>query len=130
MAIQTEKFLAIPGLEVVGRGVYLRPQQPYELKDILFAREKDQAYVSKETGQTYAVPEGYEVNDSPPMPADQALNQVVIEESWERFEAQTSLDANLAVSNVPFSIAVNTSQTGQLRREGEAYYALRNAFLH
>jgi MAC/Perforin domain/Hemopexin len=129
MTTKALKFLPIPGLEVVGRGVYLRPQQPYELKDILFKRENDQAYYSKETGQTYTVPEGYEVNDSPPMPATQALNQVVIEESWERFEKQTSLDASLAVSNAPFSIDVNASQTGQLRREEEAYYALRNSFI-
>ncbi len=83
--------MPIPGLDVVGRGVYVRPQQPYELKGILFPRSNDQHYYSKETGQTYAVPEGYEVNDSPPMPADQALNQVLIEESWDRFEKQTSL---------------------------------------
>jgi hypothetical protein len=128
MAIQTPQLLPIPGLEVVGRGVYLRPQRPYELKDILFTRQNNQPYYSKETGQTYAVPEGYAVNDSPPMPATQALNQVMIEESWERFEKQTSLDANLAVSQAPFSVDVNASQTGQLRREEDAYYALRNSF--
>lgn len=128
MAIQTQQLLPIPGLEVVGRGVYLRPQRPYELKDILFKRENDQAYYSKETGQTYAVPEAYAVNDSPPMPATQALNQTMIEESWERFEKQTSLDASMAVSNAPFSIDVNVSQTGQLRREEDSYYALRNSF--
>jgi hypothetical protein len=126
----TKKFLPISGLEVVGRGIYLRPQQPYELKEILFKRENDQTYYySKETGQTYMVPEGYEVNDSPPMPAEQALNQVMIEESWERFEKQMSLDANLAVSNAPFSVDVNASQTRQLRREEDAYYALRNSFI-
>jgi hypothetical protein len=129
MAIETQNFLPILGLEVVGRGVYLRPQQPYELKDILFKRENDQAYYSQETGQTYMVPEGYEVNDSPPMPADQALNQVFIEESWERFEKQMSLDASLAVSNTPFSVDVHASQTGQLRSEEEAYYALRTSFV-
>ncbi|MGH8656739.1 MAG: hemopexin repeat-containing protein [Gammaproteobacteria bacterium] len=129
MKTPTQKFFPIQGLEVVGRGVYLRPNQPYELKSVLFTRDNDQAYYSKETGATWAVPEGYEVNDSPPMPAAQALNQVVIEESWERFEKQQSLDASLAVSNAPFSIDVNASQTGQLRREEEAYYALRNSFI-
>jgi hypothetical protein len=128
-ATQTTTLLPIPGLEVVGRGVYLRPKQPYELKDILFKRENEQVYRSKETGQTYAVPEDYAVNDSPPMPTAEALNQVVIEESWERFEKQTRLDANLAVSIVPFSVDVNASQTGQLRREEEAYYALRSSFI-
>jgi hypothetical protein len=129
MKTQTQKFLPIPGLEVVGRGVYLRPNQPYELKDILFKRQNDQTYYSKETGQTYTVPESYAVNDSPPMPADQALSWVFIEESWERFEKKMSLDASLAVSNAPFSIDVHASQTGQLRREEEAYYALRNSFI-
>ncbi len=129
MKTPTQKILPIHGLEVVGRGVYLRPNQPYELKEALFIRHNDRAYYSKETGQTYTVPEGYEVNDSPPMPAAQALNQVVIAESWERFEKQTSLDASLAVSNGPFSVDVNASQTGQLRREEQAYYALRNSFI-
>lgn len=125
----TQHLLPMPGLEVVGRGVYLRPQQPYELKDILFTRQNDRAYYSPETGQTYTVPEGYEVNDSPPMPADQALNQVFIEESWERFEKQMSLDANMTVSNTPFSVDVQASQVGQLRSEEEAYYALRTSFV-
>ena len=128
MATPTQELLPIPGLEVVGRGVYLRPQHPYELNDILFTRENDHAYYSQETGQTYRVPAGYAVDDSPPMPADQALNQVFIEESWERFEKQMSLDANLTVSHTPFSVDVHASQTEQLRSEEEAYYALRTFF--
>jgi len=120
---------AIPGLGMVGRGIYLRPQQPFELKEILFRQANKQIYPSKETGESYRAPEGYEVNDSPPMPAPQALNQMVIEESWERFEKQTSMDVSAAVSNAPFSIDVNASQTGQLRSEEEAYYALRNSFI-
>ncbi len=123
------KILPIPGLEMVGRGVYLRPYRPYELKDILFPREGERTYYSSETGQTYLVPKDYSVNDSPPMPGKKALNQVVIEESWERFEKQNSLDANLAVSNAPFSIDINASQTSQLRSEEESYYALRNSFI-
>jgi hypothetical protein len=126
---KTPNLLPIPGIDMVGRGIYIRPQQAYELKGILFPREKEQQLYSKETGETYAVPEGYEVNDSPPMPATQALNQVVIEESWERFEKQTSLDVNLTVSNAPFSVNVNASQTAQVRAEEDAYYALRNSFI-
>lgn len=119
----------IPGLDMVGRGVYLRPQQPFELKEVLFRHADHQRYPSKETGETYVVPAGYEVNDSPPMPAAQALNQIMIEESWERFEKQTSLDVSAAVGNGPFSVDVNASQTAQLRSEEEAYYALRNSFI-
>lgn len=119
----------IPGLDMVGRGIYIRPQRTFELKEILFRQANHQLYSSKETGETYRVPAGYEVNDSPPMPAAQALNQIMIEESWERFEKQTSLDVSAAVSNAPFSVDVNASQTGQLRSEEESYYALRNSFI-
>ena len=121
--------LPIAGLDMVGRGIYLRPQQTFELKGILFPRANEQLLYSKETQETNSVPEGYEVNDSPPMPATQALNQVVIEESWERFEKQTSLDVSATVSNAPFSINVNASQTAQIRVEEDAYYALRNSFI-
>ena len=119
----------IPGLDMVGRGIYIRPQQTFELKGILFRQEQYEVYPSKETGESYRVPLGYEVNDSPPMPSTQALNQIMIEESWERFEKQTSLDVAAAVGNAPFSVDVNASQTGQLRSEEEAYYALRNSFI-
>ena len=119
----------IPGLDMVGRGIYLRPQQAFELKGILFRQANPKIYPSKETGLDYQVPEGYEVNDSPPMPAAQALNQMRIEESWERFEKSTSLDVSTAIGNGPFSVDVNASQTGQLRSEEEAYYALRNSFI-
>ncbi|MDD5035111.1 MAG: MAC/perforin domain-containing protein [Methylococcaceae bacterium] len=129
MADIASELPVIPGLDMVGRGIYLRPQQPFELKGILFHQDNHQIYPSKETGQSYRVPEGYEINDSPPMPAAQALNQMVIEESWERFEKQTSLDIAAAASNAPFSVDVNASQAGQLRSEEEAYYALRNSFI-
>ncbi len=119
----------IPGLEVVGRGVYVRSHQPYELKEVLFERRDSQLYYSKETGRSYAVPEGYHIDDSPPMPAGQALNQSLVEESWERFEKQTGVDVNLAVSNAPFSIDVNASQKAQLREEHDSYYALRTSFI-
>lgn len=123
------ELLLIPGLDMVGRGIYLRPRQPFELKGALFRQDGHQTYPSKETGETYRVPAGYEVNDSPPMPAAQALNQMRIEESWERFEKSTSLDVSAAAGNGPFSVDVNASQTGQLRSEEDAYYALRNSFI-
>lgn len=128
MKAQTEESLTpIPGLEVVGRGVYLRPRQPYELKEVFFKRDKNWVYYSRETGQSFAVPEGYEVNDSPPMPSDEALNQTFIEESWERLDDQVSLSANVAASNSVFSIDVNVGQTRQFRSEENAYYALRSS---
>lgn len=129
MATPSDDLPDIPGLDMVGRGIYIRPQQPFELKDVLFPQAGHRLYASRETGQDYRVPAGYEINDSPPMPAAQALNQVLIEESWERFQTQTSLDVGFAVGSAPFSIDVNASQTGQLRSEEEAYYALRNSFI-
>jgi hypothetical protein len=131
MKAKTDELTPIPGLEMVGRGVYLRPRQPYELKDILFKRERDKnrSYYSAEAGQAYSVPEGYEVNDSPPMPADEALNQTFIEESWERFDKQMGVSANLAASNSLFSVDVNANQVGQLHSEEDSYYALRNSFI-
>lgn len=119
----------MPGMDMVGRGMFLRPQQPFELKGILFRQAAHRLYRSKETGAVYLVPAGYEVNDSPPMPAAQAHNQVLIEESWERFERETSLDVAAAAGSAPFSIDVNASQTSQLRAEEDAYYALRNSFI-
>jgi hypothetical protein len=129
MAEPNSNLSLIPGLEVVGRGVYLRPYQPYELTQVLFKRDQYKVSRSKETGQSYSVPEGYEVDDSPPFPNNQALNQVTIEESWDRFEKQINLDANVAVSNVPFSISASSGWNNQFRVEQDAYYALRTSFV-
>ncbi len=119
----------VPGLDIVGRGIYLRPNRPYELKPILFDRGPDQLFQSRETGETYLLPAGYHIDDSPPMPAAQALNQSMIEESWERFEKHTGIDASAALSNAPFSVDVTASQAKQLRQEEDSYYALRTTFM-
>jgi len=119
----------MPGLDWVGRGVYLRPDQAPQLRDVIFPRDQEKLYFSNETGVNYSVPIGYEVNDSPPMPANQALNQTIIEESWERFEKRTSLEAAVAVGSGPFSVDVNASQTSQIRQDEESYYALRTSFI-
>ncbi|MGQ0679631.1 MAG: hemopexin repeat-containing protein [Actinomycetota bacterium] len=119
----------IPGLELVGRGVTIRPNQPYELRSVLFARTENQSYYSRETGETFILPVGYEVNDSPPMPANQMLNQTIVEESWERFEKQLSFDASLAASHLPVTIDVSASRAEHLRRSEDAYYATRTSFI-
>ncbi len=130
MINKKDEFSRVPGLEVVGRGIYLRPHQPYELKSVLFKQEmKGSSFLARETGKEYAVPEGYEVNESPSAPARQALNKTVIEESWERFDKQVGLDASLAVGIKPFSVDVAAGQTDQLRSEEDAYYGLRNSFI-
>lgn len=116
-------------MDVVGRGIQLRPYQPYYLKGILFPRKDLRPYFCAQTQQTYSVAVGYEVNDSPPMPVDHALNRVVIEESWERFDKQFALDASLAASFNMFSIDANAGETSQVRSDEDAYYALRNSFI-
>lgn len=129
MAEPSQDLPLLPGLDMVGRGVFLKPQQPFELRGLLFHRDTWQTYPSKETGEIYQIPDGYDINDSPPMPASQALNQMRVEESWERFEKSTSLDLTAAVSNGPVSVDVNASQNSQLRSEEDSYYALRNSFI-
>ena len=119
----------MPGLEVVGRGIHLRPYQPYALAQLLFKREKSRVVSSKETGQSYSLPATYEVNDSPPFPMNESLNQVTIEESWDRFEKQMSMDASAAVGNASFSVSASSSWNSRLRAEQEAYYAVRSSFV-
>jgi hypothetical protein len=119
----------IPGLEVVGRGLYLRPYQPYSPAQLLFRQENHRTVYSKETESTYLVPEGYEINESPPFPVNTALNQVTIEESWDRFERSSSMDSNAALKFMPFSISATTSWNNRVRSEQDAYYATRSSFV-
>jgi hypothetical protein len=67
------------------------------------------------------------VNDSPPMPAAQAPQSG----GYRRIMGtlRETDEPGCQPCNAPFSIDVNASQTGQLRREEEAYYALRNSFI-
>ena len=129
MTTENKQLRPLPGVEVVGRGIYLSPRQPYALKGLLFKQENRRPYYSKETEETFYVPEGYEINDSPPMPSKQALNQTMIEETWEHLDDQLSVDSSMAAGNAMFSIDANASQATQLRSEEEAYYALRNSFI-
>ena len=119
----------LPGLEVVGRGIHLRPYQPYSLGQLLFKRDHFRVINSKETRESYHLPMGYEVNDSPPFPVNESLNQMIIEESWERFEKQMSMDAGAAVSNAAFSVSASSTWNSRLRAEQEAYYAVRSSFV-
>ena len=122
-----QALIDIPGLDAVGHGIYLRPHQPHELKRVLFARANYRPVAFKDAEGLYHLPLGYEVDDSPPMPANQLLNQVMIEESYDRFNKQMSLDANVAVGLGAFSINASVSQLKQMRTNEEAYYALRSS---
>ncbi len=53
MQKKVKEFPPLPGLDAVGRGIFLRPYHSYELKDVLFKRENPRPYFSKETQQAY-----------------------------------------------------------------------------
>lgn len=116
-----------PGLDAVGHGIFLRPHQPHELKRVLFARGDFRPIAFHDADQVYQLPAGYEVDDSPPMPANQFLNQVMIEESFDRFNKQMTLDANLAAGLGAFSVNSTASMARNIRSNEEAYYALRSS---
>jgi hypothetical protein len=123
------QFRKCPGLDAVGRGIYLRPRQPYQLRRRLFRSDRLREFDSIETGQKYQLPDSYEVNDSPPMPAQQAINQMKVEESWDRVDEEMSLDTGVAAGNALFSIDASSIQAKQLRTEEDAFYALRTSFI-
>ncbi len=129
MATAAKPLVPIPGLEAVGHGIYVRPEQPYQVKGLLFERKGTRPYYSQETDHTYAVPETYAVDSAPPMPSSQALNRTLLEESWERFEKLTSLDTSLTIGTTPFSLDVTLNQSSQLRTEEDSYYAMRTSFV-
>ncbi len=129
---ETERLRAgdvapLVGLDVVGRGVHLRPRQAYSLRPVLVPRAGWRTYTSRETGETYRVPRGYAVNDSPPMPGRRALNQVIIEESWGRFDERMSVDTRLTAGTGPVNVDVNAGQLSEVRSEEESYYAVRGS---
>lgn len=120
----------LPGLELVGRGIYLRSHKSYELKSLIFAQNaggKDVGITA--TKKTYLVPSGYEVNSSPPMPENRSLNHVVIEDSSNKFSKTASFDANTAVCTSIFNIDANMNQNSCFSSEEDGYYATRNTFI-
>ena len=121
--------LPLPGLDVVGRGIYLRPHHPYELKRSLFEQRDVHPFHSREAGRTYLLPAGYEVNESPPPPTGVALNRVHIEESWERFARTRALDAGTAGGWLTFNVDVSAHVGHELRAESESFYGVRSSFV-
>lgn len=126
----------IPGSEVIGRGLYIRPRQPYDLKDFVFNREQASPtfYLSRDSSgssnpSAFSVPAGCEVNDAPPLPADQSLGHTLIEESWSRFGQELTMDVNASVTSKVFSIDATSFQASSLQSEEDAYYALRSSFI-
>jgi len=75
----TEAFPPIIGLDMVGRGVRLKPHQVYELKDVLLKRTKhNQIFHAIETGQSYFVPaDGYAVDANHPLPTEHNILRLI-----------------------------------------------------
>jgi hypothetical protein len=121
----------ITGLELVGRGIYLRPRAPYRLTRLLFpyADEGWRPFDSQTTGVTYTVPKGYEVSESAPAPANKAQNKITIEESFDRFEKTLRLDVSASTGAGMFSVDASAAQSSALRTSEDAYYAMRDSFI-
>lgn len=126
-------FDLIPGSDIIGRGIYIRPREPYELKAVLFKQKPNnsilQRYTRSLTNKTYSVPEGCAVNPSPPLPADQSFGQTLIEESWSRFSKQLSMNAAASASGKSFSIDASAFQANSVKSDQDSYYALRSSFV-
>ena len=122
----------IPGSDFLGRGVYLSPRQPYELKDFLLRRGTRKSRllnIDADTERTYAIPEDCEVNHSPPLPAGTCIGQTIIEESWTRFSRELTLNANAAVGDQGLSIDATSFHGSNLQSEDDSYYAMRRSFI-
>jgi hypothetical protein len=126
---ESEALPPIIGLDMVGRGVRLKPHQVYELKDVLLKRTKhNQIFHAIETGQSYFLPaDGYAVDTSHPILTDQ--HQIIIEDSWEEFDKHFDIDSHLVTSHHVFSVAVRMGQTKQLHSEEDSYYAAKTSFI-
>lgn len=119
----------LPGLDVVGRGVYLRPHSPHEFKRRHFAQADFEPVYFREAGRSYALPRGFVTNESPPLPRGAALNQVRIEESWERFSRSRALDYGLAAGWMTFNVDASSHLGNELRSDHESYYGSRSSFV-
>jgi len=128
----------VPGAEVIGRGIRIRPRQPYELKDVLFDELKDvlldrehqhYRYYSRANNKSYDVPNGCEINGSPPLPANQSAAETLIEESWDRFSNQLTFNVRAAVNAPLVTIDPSAFHAANLKSEENSYYAMRTAFV-
>jgi hypothetical protein len=129
MKLASTTLHPIPGSDLVGRGVSIRPNAPYVPRRLLSVPESWAEYTPNVGTRSYLLPGGQAVDESPPVPTRQALNLVLIEESFDRFETHFQLDAKLAAGTMAFSIDANLGQTQQIRSDDNVYYALRSSFI-
>ena len=121
----------IPGYDLIGRGIRIRPRQPYELKASLFDREQrsTRIYHIPANDRTHVVPSGCEVNESPPLPANQSTGETLIEQSWDRLSNQLTLNVNAAVNAPILTIDPSALHASNLKTEDNSYYALCTAYV-
>lgn len=121
----------VPGAAMLGRGMYLRKRQPYELRDYVIKRRfgGGQPTQVSSCDTKYIVPPDSAVNNSAPLPADRATAQTIIEESWNRFGREVTTSMHAAGSAKSISVDATAFQGSSLKAEEDAYYALRSAFI-
>jgi hypothetical protein len=122
----------LPGAELLGRGIYLNPRHPYELKDFILKRATRKGRtlsINGDAEHSYVIADDCEVNHSPPLPAGTYIGQTTIEESWSRFSRELTLNANAAVSAQGLSIDATSFHGSNLQSEDDSYYAMRRSFI-
>ncbi len=123
-------ILPLPGLEILGRGIRLKPNSPYELRPPLFKASKELVeFESLDTHRTYRLPANYSVNPSPSIPPGKALSQIKIVESWEHLNKMLTTDVKVSGGTAAFTVDVSSNQSQELRSEESAYYATRFNFI-
>ena len=130
VASATAPLYPLPGLEIVGRGVSIRPGLPYELKDCLVKPGSNHApFHSIDTGRTYSVPENYSVNQSPPMSVNSALGQTHIFESHESLKEMLSVDTKASMGSGPFSVDMSLQNMQSMETSENRTFAVRRNFI-
>jgi hypothetical protein len=120
----------IPGLELLGRGLFIQPGEPYDLRDLLWqAAEETTTYNCKDTGHIYKVPVNVGVNSTPTIPSGAALGRTTITESFEQLEKDFSVDANVAAGAGPFTVNASANQVESLRTKEQSVYAINQNFI-
>lgn len=107
----------------------------YEVKPLLvgqepFAKGDEKGLFHCGGNKTlYRVPKGYAVNASAPLPPGRILGRTVVDESFEHFEKELSVDASVAASSETIGIDVNAGSASSLRSSEDSLYALHDIFI-
>jgi len=124
----TVQAIPEPGQNFVGRGMKLLPSTPYSLKNYLLSLGSEGAVFQPQGGgRTYRFGANCIVDQSPPIPDGQLINDTLVTESQERLQELFSLDARVAASDSAFSVGLD----GQWLQSDEqaSYYAVKSSFI-